>query len=430
MDLKLKLALWHKVAKRQKRPDRLNKNAKPRIRPPLIELIDEERRIVESPSRYGYYFAGTLMRMAKGSAPYGPDSVSLKILVSIPVLLMALPVLAQQQSDWRDPSPHRVQFVTVEEGVKVEVLDWGGKGRPVVLLTGSGNTAHIYDEFAPKLGVFCHPYAITRRGYGNSSRPRSGYTQARLAEDVLRVLDQLNLAHPVLVGHSMAGEELTRLASDHPDRFAGLVYLDAVSDPTDFPGSSPAYMELFNKLPQARKSDPPPSASDRKSFEAYRNWQMRAGKAPFPESELRNMYAMNPDGSVGDYKASTPAVHQAVGAGDQRRDYSLIKVPILATFSWSCSEKITTPYICIERPHHNPQYAAKPPYQPKNADERAAIEAFDDATLAYVNRWNKNLLAAPGGVRLVDIPGADHYAFISNEEDVERELRVFLKRLQ
>jgi pimeloyl-ACP methyl ester carboxylesterase len=50
-------------------------------------------------------------------------------------------------------------------------------------------------------------------------------------------------------------------------------------------------------------------------------------------------------------------------------------------------------------------------------------------TLAYVNRWYKTLLAAPGGVRLVDIPGADHYAFISNEEDVLNELRAFLKRL-
>jgi len=65
----------------------------------------------------------------------------------------------------------------------------------------------------------------------------------------------------------------------------------------------------------------------------------------------------------------------------------------------------------------------------KNAEERAAIDAFEDATLAYINRWNKNLLTAPGGVRLVDIPGADHYMFISNEEDVKSELTAFLNRL-
>jgi hypothetical protein len=34
------------------------------------------------------------------------------------------------------------QLVNVGDGVKVEVLDWGGFGRPVLLLPGSGNTAH------------------------------------------------------------------------------------------------------------------------------------------------------------------------------------------------------------------------------------------------------------------------------------------------
>jgi len=193
----------------------------------------------------------------------------------------------------------------------------------------------------------------------------------------------------------MAGEEPTRLALDHPHGVAGLVYLDAASDPSDFPGSSPGYMELFNKLPEARKSDRPPSSADRNSFQAYRDGQMRSGKAPFPESELRNMFAMNSDSSVGDYKASTTTIHNAIGAGARKRDYSKIQVQVLTIFSWSCSEKITTPYICIQHPHHNQLYEAKPSYPPKNAQERAAIDAFDDATLAYVNRWNKNLLTVP-----------------------------------
>jgi len=226
----------------------------------------------------------------------------------------------------------------------------------------------------------------------------------------------------------MAGEELTRLASDHADRVAALVYLEAAADPSDFPASSPAYMQLFEKLPDARKSDPEPPASDRTSFQAYRDWQMRNGKAPFPESELRNMYEMNRDGSVGDYNASTEAIHEAIGNGAQKRDYSKIHVPILAIFTWSCSEKITTPYTCIQSPHHNPLYPAKLPAQPKNQQERAAIDAFEDATLAYINRWNRNLVTAPGGARLVDIPGADHYIFISNEEDVIDELKAFLSR--
>jgi hypothetical protein len=81
----------------------------------------------------------------------------------------------------------------------------------------------------------------------------------------------------------------------------------------------------------------------------------------------------------------------------------------------------------IKHPHHNPLYKAKTPSEPKNAQERAAIDAFDDATLAYVNRWNKTLLTAPRGVRLVDLPGADHYSFISNEEERAEGIEDFLE---
>jgi hypothetical protein len=52
---------------------------------------------------------------------------------------------------WHEPSPHAVRFVAVDKDVKLEVLDWGDTGRPAVLLAGLGNTAHVHDDFAPKL---------------------------------------------------------------------------------------------------------------------------------------------------------------------------------------------------------------------------------------------------------------------------------------
>ncbi|MGD1158519.1 MAG: alpha/beta hydrolase [Terriglobia bacterium] len=320
---------------------------------------------------------------------------------------LMVPASCQEPAPWHDPSPHQVQFITVEDGVRLEVLDWGGSGRPVVLLAGSGNTAHVFDEFAPKLQAICHVYGITRRGYGASSHPELGYAQQRLADDVLAVLDSLKLVSPVLVGHSMAGEELTTLGAQHSDRLAGLVYLDAAADPTDFPASSPAYMELFRILPAPMRDHPGPSASDRSSFQAYREWQVRSGEVPFPESELRNTHETNPVGSVGSFKGSAK-IHKAIGDGALKRDYSKIRVPVLAFF---------------------PSKGDKPRYQPKDAQERAAIEAFDAATAAYVNRWKKNLQNAPGGVRIVNLPGANHYLFISNEADVLREMRVILATL-
>jgi hypothetical protein len=39
-----------------------------------------------------------------------------------------------------DTSGHKVSFVTVEPGVELEVLDWGGTGETLVLLTGGETT--------------------------------------------------------------------------------------------------------------------------------------------------------------------------------------------------------------------------------------------------------------------------------------------------
>jgi pimeloyl-ACP methyl ester carboxylesterase len=128
-----------------------------------------------------------------------------------------------------DPSPHTAQLVTVEPGVKLEVLDWGGAGRPLVFLASLGDTAHAFDQFAPKFTGKYHVYGITRRGFGESSDPtpnNDNYSSDRLGDDVLAVIAALHLDKPVLVGHSIAGEELSSIGSRHPEKVSGLIYLE------------------------------------------------------------------------------------------------------------------------------------------------------------------------------------------------------------
>src|SRR5258708_15387678 len=138
-------------------------------------------------------------------------------------------VRATKETAWRAAN-YQVQFLTVDnvasKDVKLEVVDWGGSGRPLVLLAGLGNTAHTFDKFAPKLAAKYHVYGITRRGFGESSSPASGYSADRLADHVLSVCDSLKLSKPILVGHSIAGEELSSIGSRHPEKVAALVYLD------------------------------------------------------------------------------------------------------------------------------------------------------------------------------------------------------------
>ena len=262
-----------------------------------------------------------------------------------------------------------------------------------------------------KLSDCCHVYAVTRRGYGLSSKPERGYSAPELAEDVWRVIDSLKIAKPVVVGHSMAGSELSYLGQRHSHELVGLVYLDANGDPMDWPWSNEEYRRLVMKSMQ---NGPPPqkqTAADKASVDAYRDFQRRTGLFPFPAGEIRAMYEIQADGSVG--RNRTPSyVSHAIDAGSIPRDYRGIAVPVLALFP--------VPLSPSEKWKEHP---------PKNDQERIESERSDEILLEFIHRWEGNLKRAVPAARIVELPGAHHYLFQSEEADVLRELRSFLKSL-
>ena len=60
---------------------------------------------------------------------------SVVTLATLLVALQTTPGGELQGSSWIDRSPHRVRLIGVDENVQLEVLDWGGSGRPIVLLS-------------------------------------------------------------------------------------------------------------------------------------------------------------------------------------------------------------------------------------------------------------------------------------------------------
>jgi non-heme chloroperoxidase len=111
----------------------------------------------------------------------------------IPLLIGLYLLGAQSGTTGRDPSPHQIRFVTVDSSVRLEVLDWGGTGRPI-LFVGCYLTGHVYDDIAPKLTDQFHVFAVTRRGVGASDRPQTaGYDPQRRADDILEVIGKLDM---------------------------------------------------------------------------------------------------------------------------------------------------------------------------------------------------------------------------------------------
>src|SRR5215472_16078685 len=176
------------------------------------------------------------------------------IVLLIPLLS---PLHCQESDAWRDPSPHAIQFVQVDKDVRLEVLDWGGSGRLVLLLAGGGNTAHVFDEFAPKLAANYRVYGITRRGFGGSGYVPLKDPARGLGEDILAVIRALKLNKPVLVGHSIAGVELSSVATLHPNSVAGVVYLEAAY-PYAFDNGKGPTMKDFLQM----QGPPPPTPGE------------------------------------------------------------------------------------------------------------------------------------------------------------------------
>jgi len=115
-------------------------------------------------------------------------------------------------------------------GITLQYVDWGGKGDVVLFLPGLVDDVHRFDTFAPRFADRFHVVGFSRRGQGGSDKPAAGYDTDTLVEDIRGFLDALNVARVELIGHSMAGMEMTRFATKYPERVRHLVYLDAAYD--------------------------------------------------------------------------------------------------------------------------------------------------------------------------------------------------------
>ena len=325
-----------------------------------------------------------------------------------PILLASLLGYIYAQSGvWRDPSPHTAQMVSVDKNVRLEVLDWGGAGRPLILLAGGGNTAHVFDEFAPKLTAKWHAYGITRRGFGRSSyAPLNGGGGDRLGEDVVAVIRALKFNKPVLVGHSIAGVELSSVATRHPESIAAVVYLEAAYPYAFDKGNGPT-MNQFLALqgPQA----PTPDESDLRSLTALQKWDREVFGFPLPESEFQQTWDSGPDGRV-EKPRDFPGSEMFMTIMKGTTKYTRVPVPALAIFAiphtpetWIT--KITDPTV------------------------RGAADTYWTALDAITQKQAKAFEEGVPTARVVRLRGM-HYIFVSNESDVLREMGAFLNDLK
>jgi non-heme chloroperoxidase len=283
-----------------------------------------------------------------------------------------------------EPIRYRVQLVSVARDVKLEVVDWGGTGRALVLVPGLGDTAHVFDHFALKLTPSYHVYGITPRGFGASSTPPPeprNYCSSRLGEDVVAIIDSLKLDRPVLAGHSIAGEVLSEIGTHHSDKVSALIYMDA--------GYSYALYDkahgdlVLDSIALRDKLDESHLGTLPRSPKQIDELLTELGQIEQELQQRKEDLSQLPLPHAIDNPASVAVL-------DGQQKYTQIDIPVLAIFN--------VPHSTAFR---------------RTMEEQA--QAFE--------------VQVPHA-RIIRISNADHYIFQSNEEEVLRDIGEFIAGLR
>lgn len=233
------------------------------------------------------------------------------------------------------------------------------------------------------------------------------YAPDRLGDDVLAVIDALKIDRPILAGHSIAGQELSSIGSRHPEKVAGLIYLEAAYGYAFY---DQAHGDLkIDSLEVRRLLDALESAQGPRALRAVA-LQLLERDLPRMESDLKEVRE-GTEALTGLLPAlpaaqSFPAAvdaRQAILLGAQK--YTRNHCPVLAVLSL---------------PH---EIGGSFPGDPA---AEAVVAAYAKASTA---RQTEAIEAASPGAQVVRIPNADHYIFQSNEAEVLAAMNAFIAKL-
>ena len=105
-----------------------------------------------------------------------------------------------------------------------KALPIGGHVPAIVMVHGFGGHTYSYRYQLEDLGQDYRCIAIDLKGFGYSERPETGdYSLSEQARLVLGAMDRLGIERATLIGHSMGGEVVMRMAEMAPERVDKLI---------------------------------------------------------------------------------------------------------------------------------------------------------------------------------------------------------------
>lgn len=139
--------------------------------------------------------------------------------VAIAILAMTTCIAANAQNRIND------RFATVN-GVRLHYL-FAGSGKPVILLHGYAENSHMWRPLIPELAKTHTVIAPDLRGFGQSSKPASGYDKKTMAQDVHALALSLGIKSAIVVGHDIGLMVAYAYAAQYSNEVDRVVLMDA-----------------------------------------------------------------------------------------------------------------------------------------------------------------------------------------------------------
>ena len=117
------------------------------------------------------------------------------------------------------------RFATVN-GIRFHYLI-AGKGDPVILLHGYAENSHMWRPLMVQLAKNHTVVAPDLRGFGQSSKPTTGYDKKTMAQDIHALAQSLGYQREIVVGHDIGLMVAYAYAAQYPNEVDRIVLMDA-----------------------------------------------------------------------------------------------------------------------------------------------------------------------------------------------------------
>lgn len=126
-----------------------------------------------------------------------------------------------------------MQMIPLSDGAQARI-EVTGDGPGLVLISGLGGALDFWDKLVDELGSTVRSIRFDQRGTGRSERGSQAVSISSLAADSWHILDALDIAQPVLCGHSTGGAIVQEMELMRPGVARGIILSGTWAGPNLF----------------------------------------------------------------------------------------------------------------------------------------------------------------------------------------------------